>query len=300
MSETALIAYGQADSVNFTSDGFTPTADHTDVNFPATNVAQYDLGEPWRTSWGAPVTAGGFDYYDINFDWDFDSAIIQVDIFAILEHNLEAIEEFAEDNGGALTFKLVGSQHADYSLPEIEVWLTDLAGQDVIAHRPEDMSQYWRLFIRLVVTTATDVDDYQISIGRMFLNSNFLTFQPTQNYDRGWSITKHDPSSVSNTMGGAQRVVEQAQFRSLVLPFTKLIEADWQTLEKIYKRQGKINPVFVSPNPASILIGNDEPGPNDYDRDALYGYFPAEQTIHKIQAGIQVGSVTLNVIEAGG
>ena len=300
MAENVLIAYGvgQDYDYNFTSDGGEILAGHTDSTFPATNVAQYDVEEPWRTRWGPPVVGPEFDTRTATFYLTLDAAY-KIGLFVILNHNFDDMATFATNAGGNFTVELQGSE-GGFDI-DWRVDLITLRGIDPIVHRPENTTayRYWRLEIILIVPNDVDVSDNQCSIGRMFLNDEALCFQPSINHSREFGLTYHDPSIVSRTVSGARRATEFDHYRSLVLPFEKLESADWGAIETIYKNQGRVNPIFVLPSPHLVTTGEAAPFVN-YDPDAMYGYFPASMTFNKIQVGIQTASVTLDITEAIG
>ncbi len=307
--ENAAIFYGRDPDVydyNFAGDGATVQAYSEDADFPDDNVQQYDLGEPWKSlATGASWVDGPIKkhYAWIRHGFPVSTTI---GVYAILKHNFLAMKAAlqAASDLSATNFVLMLEAGDVWAFPPpypahaYSVDLTNLFGKDIIVHRPQVAYKYWSITVRYETSLAWVAPaGEQWSIGRLVLAGN--PFQPTFNYRPDWASHRHDPSKRFLTQGRAPRITEEDQYRSLSLVFDRMLEIDWHGLEEVYARQGVKRPVFVLPSPHLVKTGTDVPGSTDLDRDAMYGRFPAIQSIVRSRAN-DYGTVVVEVTEETG
>lgn len=311
MAENALILYSPSVSATgFTSDGSSWQVTATDYSgatteltgFEAPNVQQYDLGEKWISNgFTNPVTAAGYDFYHINIRWDYVGGILTAHGFVILSHNFGEVYDFFSGLIGGTASYYIQTSRDNFSITEESYNITELRDNEVIVHRPNNVITRpdWRIQFIGRVTEGIDVSGMNLEIGRAFFSSETDSFQPSLNYRSDWQSGRHDPSFVSLTEGRARRVVEEAQYRSVNLPFEKLPPVDWGMLRTIYERHGVKKPLFVMPRPHLIKTGTNNPSSTDFDPDAMYGYFDPIQNIARSRAN-DYGTTDFLVNEARG
>ncbi len=242
------------------------TASSENANFPVTNLRKFHRSKVWRTT----STTSQNLVVDLRTSEEIDSFVMVFDKEAMLAFSAGAV------------FTLEGNHLNTWGSPAVSVTPTFDAALGIVSYfwSTAQEYRYWRL----------SFSDSAASLGYFEISKIFLgkATQLNQMPEIGVVQGSEDRSRIEQNDYGHEYADTYPQRDSLLCTWVALSDADRATLREIYRRLGKVKPLFVSLDPLqATFVDKDELIyygylENDFEAtQAFYTYFDAEMQIRE-------------------
>lgn len=224
---------------SFLSDLAIASASSTSSGFPASNVQNDQPDTTWMDAGTSETVSLTFNFGQPVSITDFVMTFITgVDQLTSITLSANSINDFSSPPFQQAVTWNASAVSATFSAQKYQYWQIQMTKAVFLR---DDLG--FQLFDDLGNPIYDDSTAALLSIGRVFLGSQVQVNPP--DFQNGLKIIRQDLSAVNTSRGGQDYGILKPSKRYLSLNWTNALDADYRTIDTIYKLGGKVLKFFI-------------------------------------------------------